>query len=127
MRGRAGAIKCRGRHVPFIFLLINKSAGIWLIGIDMNAKTVSHRAFRSPGDDVDPSCLRFASALAQNATRAISGFGVGCRCYELVPSFGSARVLDRLIIARGVPLSGCEADPRLTSRINDRLLRCLTN
>lgn len=93
-------VKCRERHVPFIFPLINKSAGIRLIGIGMNAKTVPHHTRSgSPGDDVESSgprsCLRTASALPQNATRTISGFGVECR---LVSPFRSARMLDELII-----------------------------
>jgi len=104
----------RGRHVPFIFPLINKSAGIWLIGIDMNAKTVSHRALHSPGDDVDAVMF----ALRECARAKCNARDIRFRCrvsvYELVPSFGSARVLDGLIIAHG------DSPASSASRIEDR-------
>lgn len=68
------------RHDSFIFPLVNKSAGIWLIGIGMNAKTVLHRAFRLARRRrriTTASCLRScctASALSQNTTHTLSGF-----------------------------------------------------
>jgi len=65
------------RHGSFIFPLVNKSAGIWLIGISMNAKTVLHRAFRRWRRITAASCLRScctANALSQNTTHTISGF-----------------------------------------------------
>lgn len=46
--GLLSCITCEGKYPKgsFIFPLVNKSAGIWLIGIGMNAKTVLHRVFR---------------------------------------------------------------------------------
>lgn len=94
-------------HDSFIFPLVNKSAGIWLIGIGMNAKTVLHRAFRLSKRwrrITAASCLRSCcttSALSQNTTRMISGFKY--QSHSNIFPFRFAPCILSLIIVRTNP------------------------
>lgn len=57
-------------HDSFIFPLVNKSAGIWLIGIGMNAKTVLHRVPAGQAMTSNNGGVMFALMLHRKHTPA---------------------------------------------------------